>query len=132
MKLPVFLLGGVLTGAALRLLWPADVAADGITFRSASSKAARESAAKTRTRNNPEPDRPRIAPELAKRADAILRGIGLSPKKPGDPESSWLYVPPRENVLLKSDEYVEASIALAEDWVDGQCAPLFVQLGLRP
>ena len=134
MKLPVFLLGGVLAGAALRLLWPATgLAAEGTSAtRGSADKGARASAEKTRPRGAAAPEKPRFPPDVAKRAEAIVRGVGLSPKGPGDPESSWLYVAPRENALLKSDEYVEASIVMTEDWVDGQCAPQFMQLGLRP
>ncbi|HUR58773.1 MAG TPA: hypothetical protein VM029_13760 [Opitutaceae bacterium] len=133
MKLPVYLLGGVLAGTALRLLWPAlELPTDGSSPPSADDKVTRASGGKTRPHGSPAPEESRFPPDVAKRADGILRGIGLSPKGPGDPESSWLYVAPRENVLLKSDEYVEASIVMKEDWVDGQCAPLFVQLGLRP
>lgn len=133
MKPSAFLIAGLIAGAALRLLWPepdASASAIGETSGKTTGAASARRNAKARI-GSKAPDTP------AEKAREQIRGkpreLGLSPKEhDAAPEPSWLYVGPPEATLLKSEEYVEASIVLGEYAVDDQCAPLFAQLTLTP
>lgn len=134
MKPPAFLLAGLVAGAALRLLWPEPDGSANATgempFAKKTSAATARRSAKARTGSNAPAD---PAEKTREQIREKLRQIGLSPKEyDAAPAPSWLYVGPPESALLKSEEYVEASILLGEYAVDEQCAALFAQLKLTP
>lgn len=135
MKFPVFLLAGLATGVGVRLLWPDPGASEAATARevaSSSPKAKSQPLATTKRESGVAAEGPVTTDtRLRERAKAILREVGLSPSD--DSPSSAASMPEvsaLESTLLKSNEYVEASIIATEPLVDEQCAPLFVQLGL--
>jgi hypothetical protein len=132
-KSPAFLLAGVVAGAALRLLWPEPGASE--SSLAASGTEARPGAKKSRPTklraNSAGPAK--TADEAEERMKEKLRELGLSPRESDTaPAPSWLYISPPENMLLKSADYVEASIVATEYTVDEQCAPLFAQLRMTP
>jgi hypothetical protein len=130
MKLPVFLVAGLLVGGGLRLVWPRSDPANSPEISRANVRANEEPQASDRSEPMARPPQPTEKSSLVR---SILQSVGLVPPAgPPKDQPSWLLVPPAEAALLRNTEYVEASIVATEFQVDEQCAPLFVQLGLSP
>lgn len=133
-KVPALLLAGALAGAALRLLWlgsPSSVA--GVAGAGSPARAGQKATGKSAATHTGTALRTDAEAGARERVKKKLRQLGLVPRDDSAaPAPSWLYVGAPEGVLLKSEEYVEASIGATEATVDEQCGPLFAQLGLAP
>lgn len=124
------LLAGLVLGVAIRLLWPlTDRALDAAERPKAGRRGDRNVAARPAESNAPHAS---LSSSVATAAEAVFREADLVRAKTKTPEPSWLYVFPPRSALLRSETYVEASIAITEGEIDERCAALFVQLGLPP
>lgn len=140
MRFAMLFVAGLVVGASLRLVSPPDAAespapAPGNISRAGTPPGSENDSAQTDAApvTTAVAAKPHSATDPTSLVSAILRDARLEPLKPGAPaEPSWLYVRPPESALLRSNDYVEASIVAAESVVDEQCAPLFLQLALPP